>query len=62
MQYWTCPLCSSNLDHGEKCDCREEKREEDESYAKKIRVFPETDQYSFVFEDMEDGYEKASSY
>lgn len=23
--YWTCPNCGANLDHGEKCDCKEEK-------------------------------------
>lgn len=22
--YWTCPACGANLDHGEKCDCKEE--------------------------------------
>lgn len=23
--YWTCPYCGSNLDPGERCDCRDEK-------------------------------------
>ena len=22
--YWTCPDCGANLDHGEKCDCKNE--------------------------------------
>ena len=22
--YWTCPNCGANLDHGEKCDCKEQ--------------------------------------
>lgn len=26
MKYETCPYCGANLDHGEKCDCREEQR------------------------------------
>lgn len=21
--YWICPICSTALDHGEKCDCRD---------------------------------------
>ena len=25
MQYWTCPYCGSNLDHGERCDCGDKK-------------------------------------
>lgn len=28
MKYWTCPKCGANLDHGEKCDCEENKNEE----------------------------------
>jgi len=32
MQYVTCPLCNSNLDFGEKCDCQEKREEK----AKKI--------------------------
>lgn len=26
--YWTCPHCGSNLDPGERCDCRDEKKKE----------------------------------
>ena len=26
-QYKTCPYCGAHLDHGERCDCRDEKRE-----------------------------------
>ena len=26
-QYKTCPLCGAHLDHGEKCDCQDKKRE-----------------------------------
>lgn len=50
MQYWTCPLCGSNLDPGEKCDCQEEKTEEAASYSEKIRILPETGQLEFVFD------------
>lgn len=28
MQYVTCPKCGANLDHGERCDCEEHKKEE----------------------------------
>lgn len=24
--YWTCPDCGAHLDHGERCDCKKEKR------------------------------------
>ena len=27
--YWTCPYCGANLDPGERCDCTEERSEED---------------------------------
>ena len=26
--YWTCPNCGENLDHGEKCDCQKIKKDE----------------------------------
>ena len=26
--YWTCPDCGANLDPGEKCDCKNETKEE----------------------------------
>lgn len=26
-QYKTCPHCGAHLDHGERCDCQDEKRE-----------------------------------
>lgn len=28
MQYYVCPDCGAHLDHGERCDCRKEKRED----------------------------------
>lgn len=27
--YWTCPNCGAHLDPGEKCDCTENKKEDD---------------------------------
>lgn len=24
--YWTCPYCGANLDPGEKCDCKDNKK------------------------------------
>ncbi len=29
--YWTCPYCGSNLDPGERCDCRDEKKTPDKT-------------------------------
>lgn len=30
--YYTCPHCGANLDPGERCDCRDQKKKE-ENYA-----------------------------
>lgn len=27
-KYWTCPYCEAHLDHGERCSCREGKKED----------------------------------
>ena len=27
--YWTCPYCGANLDPGEKCDCKDNEKEDD---------------------------------
>lgn len=26
---WTCPYCGANLDPGEKCDCKDNEKEDD---------------------------------
>lgn len=31
MYYHTCPYCGANLDPEEKCDCREENKNDDQS-------------------------------
>lgn len=28
-QYITCPDCGTHLDHGEKCDCKKEEKQDD---------------------------------
>lgn len=38
MKYWTCPLCGANLDHNEKCNCREEAERKNEIYKKCVKV------------------------
>lgn len=40
-KYRTCPLCGAHLDHGERCDCREEQSRE---YQNPIDRIPERDQ------------------
>lgn len=38
--FWTCPYCESNLDNGEKCNCRnqtKEERQQEKSQALLIR-------------------------
>lgn len=34
MYYMECPYCGSNLDPGEKCDCRDKKEEKTEEMKK----------------------------
>jgi len=36
--YWTCPDCGSNLDPGERCDCRRIKLEAEERINRAIEV------------------------
>ena len=31
--YWTCPFCGANLDHGERCDCRDAYKIEKAAFA-----------------------------
>jgi len=31
MQYKICSYCGCNLDHGERCDCRDEKDEDNDA-------------------------------
>ena len=47
--YWTCPYCGANLDHGERCDCDEAKKDRGEKKVIKenwdnheVRRSPET--------------------
>lgn len=30
-QFWICPDCGAHLDHGEKCDCKEEEKDDDKN-------------------------------
>lgn len=36
-KYRTCPLCGAHLDHGERCDCEEEKLQEKERYMRLVK-------------------------
>ena len=38
MKYVTCPVCGSNLDHGEICDCTKKKAEIDLKNDRKHRT------------------------
>ncbi len=58
MQYWTCPLCGANLDMNEKCDCEKEQLKKQEFFNRHLKIESGTGQLAFVFQDMEDSYEK----
>lgn len=58
MYYWTCPLCGSNLDRNEKCDCQEEKARKMEFFSRNFRMEPKSGQMVFAF----DGERKEVSY
>ena len=45
--YNTCPNCGANLDPGESCDCKREKKKLADFYAESIRVGSQTGQMSF---------------
>ena len=51
--YNTCPLCGSNLDPGEPCDCREEREKVTEFFGRHLRAEPVIGQMAFVFDDKE---------
>ena len=55
MYYWTCPLCGSNLDRNERCDCESEKAREQEKrrefFNRYLRMEPRAGQMSLVFEE-----------
>lgn len=57
--YNTCPLCGSNLDPGEPCDCKEEREKRMEYFSRNLREEPVIGQMAFAFSGREVvGYEK----
>ena len=53
MAYFnTCPNCGSNLDPGEKCDCRSMERKRQEIMAQMLKESPVTGQFEFRFTGM----------
>lgn len=58
--YNVCPICKSNLDPGERCDCRQRKRQERAAFGKWIRAEPSTGQYVLQLDSGKDEYEKRS--
>lgn len=57
--YHTCPICGSNLDPGEICDCEREKDNREKVFADAIRP-GKRGQYRIDFDRLERGYrEKA---
>lgn len=52
MAYYNiCPNCGSNLDPGERCDCEDELKKQQEFFSKTIRASKNTGQYSFCLEE-----------
>lgn len=46
-QYWECPLCHSNLDFGEKCDCQKEAAREKRRMEEFLKQEAGSDQFVF---------------
>lgn len=49
-KYRTCPLCGAHLDHGERCDCQEEKAKAEERYMRLVKAAPKTGRLMFCLE------------
>ncbi len=48
MAYYSiCPNCGCSLDPGERCDCEDELKKQQEFYSKTIRISKNTGQYAF---------------
>lgn len=52
--YWTCQY-GANHDYGERCDCEEEEKKQEEHFAKILRV-DSTGQISFLWNSKERDY------
>lgn len=57
MYYNVCQECGANLDPGERCDCKKEKKRREQAFESMIKV-DDTDQLTF---DLEGTYEKTSA-
>lgn len=55
--YHTCPLCGSNLDPGEKCDCESETAMREQFFMESTRTNPITGQMSFDLDGKESSNE-----
>jgi hypothetical protein len=57
MAYFNvCPDCGCNLDPGEKCDCKNEARRQQEFFSKYLKAEPKVGQLAFAFDSGEVGY------
>ncbi len=45
--YYSCPICSANLDPGEKCDCRKEELKKEQFFKKVTEIDSVTGQMVF---------------
>ncbi len=51
--YNTCPLCGSNLDPGEPCDCGEKREKQNEFFNRHLNTEPVIGQMAFTFDGKE---------
>jgi len=56
--YNVCPDCGSNLDPGERCDCKTEVVKKQEFYGRYLKTEPRAGQLAFVFDSREVDYER----
>lgn len=52
--YNTCPLCGSNLDPGEPCNCEREREQENTAFSKWLDIESEG-QFCFSFTNVNNG-------
>lgn len=57
MAYFkVCPYCGGTLDPEEKCDCRDEKKKQEEFYDQHLKMNPRTGQMTFYLNGKEAGH------
>lgn len=60
--YRICPYCGDALDPDEKCDCQEEKQQDQEFFTRHLKTDPISGQLTFKFVCSGEGRYESKSY